>query len=67
MSPCFVDYAVNFGMANTQIQWRESLLLNNENKTNSLSSPILMKMLQSGVDTPAIDETNTTAHATSTK
>jgi hypothetical protein len=38
MSPCFVDYAVNFGVANTEIQWRENLL-NNSN----LASPLVMK------------------------
>src|SRR5205823_5818889 len=43
MSPCFIDYAVNFGIADTERQWRESLLRNDDNKTNSLSSPILMK------------------------
>jgi hypothetical protein len=53
MSPCFVDYAVNFGMANTQIQWRGHLL-NNE---NSLAAPILMM-------TGAIPTTST---ATATK
>src|SRR5918911_1063645 len=38
MSPCFVDYAVNFGVANTEIQWRENLLNN-----NNLASPVIMK------------------------
>jgi hypothetical protein len=38
MSPCFVDYAVNFGVANTEIQWRENLL-NNSN----LALPLVMK------------------------
>ena len=38
MSPCIVDYAVNFGVANTQIQWRKHLL----NSRNSLAAPILM-------------------------
>ncbi|HEY5631974.1 MAG TPA: hypothetical protein VIR31_07575 [Nitrososphaeraceae archaeon] len=38
MSPCIVDYAVNFGVANTQIQWRKHLL----NSDNSLAAPILM-------------------------
>ena len=66
MSPCFIDYAVNFGVADTERQWRESLLSNNDNKTNSLSSPILMKTcIQSGVDAPAIEETKTTASPTS--
>jgi hypothetical protein len=37
MNPCIVDYAVNFGMANAEIQWRENLLNN-----NSLVSPIFM-------------------------
>ena len=53
MSPCFVDYAVNFGMANTQIQWRGHLL-NNE---NSLAAPILMM-------TGAIPTTSTTTATT---
>jgi hypothetical protein len=38
MSPCIVDYAVNFGIVNTQKQWREHLL----NSGNSLAVPILM-------------------------
>ena len=38
MSPCIVDYAVNFGVANTQIQWRKHLLDND----HSLDAPILM-------------------------
>jgi hypothetical protein len=38
MSPCFVDYAVNFGVANTEIQWRENLL-----NSNNLASPLAMK------------------------
>jgi hypothetical protein len=38
MTPCFVDYAVNFGVANTEIQWRENLLNN-----NNLASPVVMK------------------------
>ena len=38
MSPCFVDYAINFGVANTEIQWRENLLNN-----NNLASPVIMK------------------------
>ena len=38
MSPCFVDYAVNFGIANTEMQWRENLLNN-----NNLSLPLIMK------------------------
>jgi hypothetical protein len=66
MSPCFIDYAVNFGIADTERQWRESLLRNDDNKTNSLSSPILMKTcIQSGVDAPAIEETKTTESPTS--
>jgi hypothetical protein len=39
MSPCFVDYAVNFGMASTEIQWRECLLNNNN---DNLVAPIFM-------------------------
>ena len=27
-NPCFVDYVVNFGMTNTEVQWREHLLKN---------------------------------------
>jgi hypothetical protein len=38
MSPCFVDYAVNFGVANTEMQWRENLLNN-----NNLALPLIMK------------------------
>jgi hypothetical protein len=38
MSPCIVDYAVNFGVANTQIQWRKHLLDND----HSLATPLLM-------------------------
>jgi hypothetical protein len=37
MRPCFVDYAANFGMVNTEIQWRQNLLNN-----NNLAAPILM-------------------------
>jgi hypothetical protein len=37
MRPCFIDYAVNFGMVNTEIQWRQNLLNN-----NNLTAPILM-------------------------
>ena len=37
MRPCFIDYAVNFGIVNTENQWRENLL-NNDN----LAAPILM-------------------------
>jgi hypothetical protein len=39
MTPCFVDYAVNFGVADTEIQWRENLLNN-----NNLASPVVMKI-----------------------
>ena len=49
MSPCFVDYAVNFGMANTETQWREHLLNNN---TNSLATPILMTASATSPSTP---------------
>jgi hypothetical protein len=48
MSPCFVDYAVNFGMANTEKQWREHLLNNN----NSLATPILMTASATSPSTP---------------
>jgi hypothetical protein len=37
MRPCFIDYAANFGMANTETQWRQNLLNN-----NNLVAPILM-------------------------
>ena len=37
MRPCFIDYAVNCGMVNTEIQWRQNLLNN-----NNLTAPILM-------------------------
>jgi hypothetical protein len=30
MSPCFIDYAVNFGMVNTEMQWRQNLLNNDD-------------------------------------
>ena len=36
LSPCFIDYAVNFGMINTEKQWRQNLLNN-----NSLSVPLI--------------------------
>jgi len=48
MSPCFVDYAVNFGMANTETQWREHLLNNN----NSLATPIPMTASATSPSTP---------------
>jgi hypothetical protein len=35
LSPCFVDYAVNFGMAKTERAWREHLISNGD-----LSSPV---------------------------
>jgi hypothetical protein len=37
MSPCFVDYAVNVGMAETEVQWREHL-----SKNDNLAAPIHM-------------------------
>jgi hypothetical protein len=37
MSPCFIDYAINFGMANTEVQWRENLL-----KNDRFDMPVLM-------------------------
>jgi hypothetical protein len=37
---CFIDYAVNFGILNTEKQWRKSLL---NNKNNSLAAEILME------------------------
>ena len=37
MSPCFVDYVVNFGMAETEVQWREHL-----SKNDNLAAPIHM-------------------------
>jgi hypothetical protein len=39
MSPCFVDYVVNFGMAETEVQWREHL-----SKNDNLAAPIHMTM-----------------------
>jgi hypothetical protein len=48
MSPCFVDYAVNFGMANIETQWREHLLNNND----SLATPILMTASAGSPSTP---------------
>jgi hypothetical protein len=44
MSPCFVDYAINFGVANTEIQWRENLLNN-----NNLASPVIMKTTKAAI------------------
>jgi hypothetical protein len=37
LSPCFIDYAVNFGMINTEKQWRQNLL-----NSNSLSIPLII-------------------------
>ena len=37
MNPCFVDYVVNFGMTNTEVQWWEHLLRN-----GNLAAPIYM-------------------------
>ena len=37
MSPCFVDYVVNLGMAETEVQWREHL-----SKNDNLAAPIHM-------------------------
>ena len=33
--PCFIDYAVNFGIKNSEIQWRQNLL-ENDNLAMSL-------------------------------
>jgi hypothetical protein len=44
MSPCFVDYAVNFGVANTEIQWRENLLNN-----NNLALPLNMRTTKAAI------------------
>jgi hypothetical protein len=41
MSPCFVDYVVNFGMTGTEIQWREHL-----SKNDNLGDPIRMTTIQ---------------------
>ena len=35
LSPCFIDYAVNFGMARTEQAWRSHLL-----RDGSLASPV---------------------------
>jgi hypothetical protein len=26
--PCIIDYAVNFGLVNTELQWKQNLLKN---------------------------------------
>ncbi|HET7644365.1 MAG TPA: hypothetical protein VFK40_12725, partial [Nitrososphaeraceae archaeon] len=37
ISPCFIDYAVNFGIKNTERQWYTNLL-----KNDNLATPIHM-------------------------
>jgi hypothetical protein len=37
LKPCFIDYAVNFGMTRTEKLWRQNLLNN-----KSLHSPVVM-------------------------
>jgi hypothetical protein len=37
MSPCFIDYAINFGMRDAEIQWSNNLLSN-----DNLAAPIIM-------------------------
>ena len=39
LSPCLVDYAINFGMSNAETQWRESLVRN-----NNLALPVALKV-----------------------
>jgi hypothetical protein len=39
LSPCVIDYAINFGIRNAETQWRESLVRN-----NNLALPVLLKM-----------------------
>jgi hypothetical protein len=29
IKPCFLDYGINFGMKNTECQWRQNLIENN--------------------------------------
>lgn len=41
MSPCFIDHVVNFGMIDTEVQWREHLL-----KNDNLAAPIHMTTIQ---------------------
>jgi hypothetical protein len=36
LSPCFIDYAVNFGMVRTEQMWRSHLISN-----GSLASPVI--------------------------
>lgn len=36
LNPCFLDYAINFGIANTEQQWRENLMNNNSLVTPSV-------------------------------
>jgi hypothetical protein len=37
LSPSFIDYAINFGVVNTEIQWRQNLI-----KNDILSAPTIM-------------------------
>jgi hypothetical protein len=39
LSPCFIDYAINFGIRNAETQWRENLVRN-----NNLALPVTLKM-----------------------
>lgn len=39
LRPCIIDYAVNFGLCNTETQWRQNLLYNRDlNCSNELST-----------------------------
>jgi hypothetical protein len=37
LAPCFIDYAVNFDMANTEIKWRQNLLNNESLFTSAMT------------------------------
>jgi hypothetical protein len=43
LSPCFIDYAINFGIRNVETQWRENLVRN-----NNLALPVALKINGSG-------------------
>jgi hypothetical protein len=44
IKPCFLDYGINFGMKNTECQWRQNLIENNNLAIPSvLSSEAILK------------------------
>ena len=55
MSPCFIDYAINFGMKNAEIRWSHNLLSN-----DSLAAPIIIRTNKKGDDDEVAAKKNKT-------